>query len=160
MAVPVSADVHAVIAGIHDMDFIVVFQPAVGIAKGLESFVGEPVVQRTHPAGHVVAACAGLQAVDLADVTALRAGLGIAPQRVDHAAHHGGIRFQIHPLVDQRPRPGGVCGRVGRVFHDHANLVGMICCECSRRQQAERQHQRHQQGNNPFLHTDESSFLV
>ena len=51
MAVPVSADVHAVIAGIHDMGFIVVFQPAVGIAKGLESFVGEPVVQRTHPAG-------------------------------------------------------------------------------------------------------------
>ena len=157
---PNAAEILTAVHGVHQMDLVTGLQRTLRGGEGSEALVREPVVQRTHPAGHVVAACAGLQAVDLADVTALRAGLGIAPQRVDHAAHHGGIRFQIHPLVDQRPRPGGVCGRVGRVFHDHADLVGMICCECSRRQQAERQHQRHQQGNNPFLHTDESSFLV
>ena len=156
---PNAAEILTVIAGIHDANLVTGLQRTLRGGEGSEALVREPVVQCTHPAGHG-AACAGLQAVDLGDVIALRAGLGIAPQRVDHAAHHGGIRFQIHPFVDQRPRPGGVCGRVGRVFHDHADLVGMICCECSRRQQAERQHQRHQQGNNPFLHTDESSFLV
>ena len=156
---PTAAEILTAVHGVHQMDLVTGLQRAVLNGELAEAEVREPVVQRTHPAGHV-AACAGPQVVDLADVTALRAGLGIAPQRVDQAAHHGGIRFQIHPLVDQRPRPGGVCGRVGRVFHDHADLVGMICCECSRRQQAERQHQRHQQGNNPFLHTDESSFLV
>ena len=156
---PTAAEILTAVHGVHQMDLVTGLQRAVLNGELAEAEVREPVVQRTHPAGHG-AACAGPQVVDLADVTALRAGLGIAPQRVDQAAHHGGIRFQIHPLVDQRPRPGGVCGRVGRVFHDHADLVGMICCECSRRQQAERQHQRHQQGNNPFLHTDESSFLV
>ena len=88
---PTAAEILTAVHGVHQMDLVTGLQRAVLNGELAEAGVREPVVQRTHPAGHVVAACAGLQAVDLADVTAARAGLGIAPQCVDHAAHYGRI---------------------------------------------------------------------
>ena len=75
LVVPCAAEVLAVAgSGIHDADFIAVAQLAVGNREVTKALVGEPVVQRSHPAGLGAAIESG-QAVDRRDVVAGRAGL-------------------------------------------------------------------------------------
>lgn len=69
--------------------------------------------QGSHPAGGFAAVTGG-QAVDLADVAGLRAGLGIGTQGADDAVHHGGPGGQVHPLVHQRAIPGSAVGPLRR----------------------------------------------
>ena len=104
---PVAADVRAAIEGKHDADLIAVSQFAVSHGKFRKAAVGEPVVQRSHPAAALAAVKLTqlLVAVgDLADVAVLRAHSGVAhrTQRAVYAAHHGGIRRQGHVGVHQR----------------------------------------------------------
>ena len=99
--------VRAAIEGKHDADLIAVSQFAVGHGKFRKAAVGEPVVQRAHPAAALAAVKLTqlLVAVgDLADVAVLRAHSGVArrTQRAVYAAHHGGIRRQGHVGVHQR----------------------------------------------------------
>ena len=104
---PVAADVRAAIEGKHDADLIAVSQFAVGHGKFRKAAVGEPVVQRTHPAAALAAvklAQSRIALGDLADITLVRAYGGVArrTQRAVYAAHHGGIRRQGHVGVHQR----------------------------------------------------------
>ena len=104
---PVAADVRAAIEGKHDADLIAVSQFAVGHGKFFKAAVGEPVVQRAHPAAALTAvklAQSRIALGDLADITLVRAYGGVArrTQRAVYAAHHGGIRRQGHVGVHQR----------------------------------------------------------
>ena len=104
---PVAADVRAQIAGIHDADLVAVGQRTVGHGKFFKAAVGEPVVQRAHPAAALAAvklAQSRIALGDLADITLVRAYGGVArrTQRAVYAAHHGGIRRQGHVGVHQR----------------------------------------------------------
>ena len=104
---PVAADVRAAIEGKHDADLIAVSQFAVGHGKFRKAAVGEPVVQRAHPAAALAAvklAQSRIALGDLADITLVRAYGGVArrTQRAVYAAHHGGIRRQSHVGVHQR----------------------------------------------------------
>ena len=104
---PVAADVRAAIEGKHDADLIAVSQFAVGHGKFFKAAVGEPVVQRAHPAAALAAvklAQSRIALGDLADITLVRAYGGVAhrTQRAVYAAHHGGIRRQGHVGVHQR----------------------------------------------------------
>ena len=104
---PVAADVRAAIEGKHDADLIAVSQFAVGHGKFFKAAVGEPVVQRAHPAAALAAvklAQSRIALGDLADITLVRAHGGVArrTQRAVYAAHHGGIRRQGHVGVHQR----------------------------------------------------------
>ena len=104
---PVAADVRAQIAGIHDADLVAVGQRTVGHGKFFKAAVGEPVVQRAHPAAALTAvklAQSRIALGDLADITLVRAYGGVAhrTQRAVYAAHHGGIRRQGHVGVHQR----------------------------------------------------------
>ena len=104
---PVAADVRAAIEGKHDADLIAVSQFAVGHGKFRKAAVGEPVVQRAHPAAALAAvklAQSRIALGDLADITLVRAYGGVAhrTQRAVYAAHHGGIRRQGHVGVHQR----------------------------------------------------------
>ena len=104
---PVAADVRAQIAGIHDADLVAVGQRTVGHGKFFKATVGEPVVQRAHPAAALTAVKVAQSRIalgDLADITLVRAYGGVArrTQRAVYAAHHGGIRRQGHVGVHQR----------------------------------------------------------
>jgi len=104
---PVAADVRAAIEGKHDADLIAVSQFAVGHGKFFKAAVGEPVVQRAHPAAALAAVKLAQRRIalgDLADITLVRAYGGVArrTQRAVYAAHHGGIRRQGHVGVHQR----------------------------------------------------------
>ena len=104
---PVAADVRAAIEGKHDADLVAVSQFAVGHGKFFKAAVGEPVVQRAHPAAALAAvklAQSRIALGDLADITLVRAYGGVArrTQRAVYAAHHGGIRRQGHVGVHQR----------------------------------------------------------
>ena len=104
---PVAADVRAAIEGKHDADLVAVSQFAVGHGKFRKAAVGEPVIQRAHPAAALAAvklAQSRIALGDLADITLVRAYGGVArrTQRAVYAAHHGGIRRQGHVGVHQR----------------------------------------------------------
>ena len=126
---PVAADVLAAVTGIHDADLI-----AVNCGKLAEASVGEPVVQRAHPAAAAAAVKLTqlLVAVgDLADVIALRAHSGIAfrGQGADDAVHHGvDLGVQGHVSVHQRAVPKvGVRGDfIHRVLHDDVDLAAVF----------------------------------
>ena len=153
LGVPVAADVRAIaVNGVHDPDDIPGEQLVPGLDVG-KAHIGEPVVQGSHPAGGFAAVTGG-QAVDLADVAGLRAGLGIGTQGADDAVHHGGPGGQVHPLVHQRAIPGSAVGLcVGRVFHNDPNLaVVVLCCPDSGGYQAQYHHQCQQQRSDAFLH--------
>ena len=122
------------LTGIHDADHVAVAQRAVLHGELLEAEVGEPVVQRAHPAGVVAAVHLG-QSLDRGDIAILRAGLGeaILLQRRHDAVHHGAVGVQVDPFVDQLAVPVFLTVRPhifseGGVFHDdlHLAVVGSL----------------------------------
>ena len=149
---PAAAQVIAIGAGVHDADLVAALQLAGRHGKCGEAFVGEPVVQGSHPAGHK-AAVKLRQAVDLADVIAFSAGLGVALgfQRLGDTAHHGGILGELHPGIHQRAGPGRsftihrFCE--GSVFHDDMGLAQVNGrCQHGGGHQGQGHHQCQQQG--------------
>ena len=149
---PAAAQVIAIGAGVHDADLVAALQLAVRHGKGAEAFVGEPVVEGSHPAGHK-AAVKLFQTVDLADVIAFSAGLGVALgfQRLGDTAHHGGILGELHPGIHQRAGPGRsftihrFCE--GSVFHDDTDLAQVNGrCQHGGGHQGQGHHQCQQQG--------------
>ena len=118
------------LAGIHDADHVAVAQRAVLHGELLEAEVGEPVVQRAHPAGFAAAVHLG-QSLDRGDIAILRAGLGeaVLRQRRHDAVHHGAVGVQVDPFVDQLAVPRcAVLHGVGGVLHDdlHLAVVGSL----------------------------------
>ena len=133
--VPGTAQIGAqALAGIHDADHVAVAQRAVLHGELLEAEVGEPVVQRAHPAGVVAAVHLG-QSLDRGDIAILRAGLGesVLLQRRHDAVHHGAVGVQVDPFVDQLAVPvfltvrPQIAGK-GGVLHDdlHLAVVGSL----------------------------------
>ena len=124
--VPCTAQIGAqALAGIHDADHVAVAQRAVLHGELLEAEVGEPVVQRAHPAGFAAAVHLG-QSLDRGDIAILRAGLGEAflLQRRHDAVHHGAVGVQVDPLIHQLAVPRcAVLHGVGGVFHDDLHLA-------------------------------------
>ena len=113
------------LAAIHDADHVAVAQRAVLHGELLEAEVGEPVVQRAHPAGVVAAVHLG-QSLDRGDIAILRAGLGEAVllQRRHDAVHHGAVGVQVDPLIHQLAVPRcAVLHGVGGVLHDDLHLA-------------------------------------
>ena len=138
---PVAANVCTKVTGIHHADLV-----TVGHGVAVESFVGEPVVQRAHPSGAAAAIKFG-KAVNLADIACLCTGLGIAAQRIYDAAHSGGFLVDLDPFIHQRPRPCralsvNCCCERG-VFHDH--MYCLTVCPHGGGDQAEYHHQCQQQ---------------
>ena len=126
---PGAAQVRTVAAGReHDTDHIAACQLAVLHGEGGEALVGEPVVQRAHPAGALVAVELA-EAVDGGDVVALcahhRGVLGF--QRSGHAGHHGAVGGQIDPCIHQRavPRCSVLLG-IGGVLHNDLHLAVVV----------------------------------
>ena len=157
---PVAADVLAAVTGIHDADLV-----AVNCGKLAEASVGEPVVQRAHPAAAAAAVKLTqlLVAVgDLADVIALRAHSGIAfrGQGADDAVHHGvDLGVQGHVSVHQRVVPKvGVRGDfIHRVLHDDVDLAAVFAAAGrlgphGGGDQAQRHDQCQEERNYAFLH--------
>ena len=133
--VPCTAQIGAqALAGIHDADHVAVAQRAVLHGELREAEVGEPVVQRAHPAGVVAAVHLG-QSLDRGDIAILRAGLGeaILLQRRHDAVHHGAVGVQVDPLIHQLAVPvfltvrPQIAGK-GGVLHDdlHLAVVGSL----------------------------------
>ena len=152
IVIPAAAQVVAKAAGVHDADLVAGFQLAVRHGKCGEAFVGKPVVEGSHPAGSG-AAVKLRQAVDLADVIAFSAGLGISLglQRLGDTAHRGGILGELHPGIHQRAGPGRsftihrFCE--GSVFHDDMGLAQVIGrCQHGGGHQGQGHHQCQQQG--------------
>ena len=113
------------LAGVHDADHVTVAQRAVLHGELLEAEVGEPVVQRAHPAGLVAAVHLG-QSLDRGDIAILRTGLGEAVllQRRHDAVHHGAVGVQVDPLIHQLAVPRcAVLHGVGGVLHDDLHLA-------------------------------------
>ena len=117
------------LAGVHDVDHVAVAQRTVLHGELFEAVVGEPVVQRAHPAGVIAAVHLG-QAVDGGDIAALRAVLRIALfiQRRHDAVHHGAVGVQVDPLVDQLAVPvflalGPHIAGKGGILHDDLHLA-------------------------------------
>ena len=129
--VPCTAQIGAqALAAIHDADHVAVAQRAVLHGELLEAEVGEPVVQRAHPAGFAAAVHLG-QSLDRGDIAILRAGLGevVLLQRRHDAVHHGAVGVQVDPLIHQLAVPRcAVLHGVGGVLHDdlHLAVVGSL----------------------------------
>ena len=152
IVIPAAAQVVAKAAGVHDADLVAGFQLAVRHGKCGEAFVGKPIVEGSHPAGSG-AAVKLRQAVDLADVIAFSAGLGISLglQRLGDTAHRGGILGELHPGIHQRAGPGRsftihrFCE--GSVFHDDTGLAQVNGrCQHGGGHQGQGHHQCQQQG--------------
>ena len=146
---PAATQVIAIGAGVHDADLVAGFQLSGSHGKGAEAFVGKPVVEGSHPAGHKPAV-EFTQAVDFADVIAFSAGLGISLglQRLDDTAHHGGFLGELHPGIHQGavPRSAFVFG-IGGVFHDDMGLAQVNGrCQHGGGHQGQGHHQCQQQG--------------
>ena len=133
--VPCTAQIGAqALAAIHDADHVAVAQRAVLHGELREAEVGEPVVQRAHPAGFAAAVHLG-QSLDRGDIAILRAGLGeaVLVQRRHDAVHHGAVGVQVDPFVDQLAVPvfltvrPQIAGK-GGVLHDdlHLAVVGSL----------------------------------
>ena len=124
--VPCTAQIGAqALTGIHDADHVAVAQRAVLHGELLEAEVGEPVVQRAHPAGFAAAVHLG-QSLDRGDIAILRAGLGevLLLQRRHDAVHHGAVGVQVDPLIHQLAVPRcAVLHGVGGVLHDDLHLA-------------------------------------
>ena len=117
------------LASVHDADHVAVAQRTVLHGELREAKVGEPVVQRAHPAGLLAAVHLG-QALDRGDIAILRAGLGEAVliQRRHDAVHHGAVGVQVDPLVDQLAVPvflalGPHIAGKGGILHDDLHLA-------------------------------------
>ena len=161
---PVAADVRAAIEGKHDADLIAVSQFAVGHGKFRKAAVGEPVVQRAHPAAALAAvklAQSRITLGDLADVAALRAHGGVTrrTQRAGNAAHHGGIGRQGHVGVHQRTfQVSALHLGIGRVLHDDVDTSEAAFASLGHfgphggGDQAQRHDQCQEERNYAFLH--------
>ena len=161
---PVAADVRAAIEGKHDADLIAVSQFAVGHGKFRKAAVGEPVVQRAHPAAALAAvklAQSRITLGDLADVAALRAHGGVTrrTQRAGNAAHHGGIGRQGHVGVHQRTfQVSALHLGIGRVLHDDVDTSEAAFAPLGHfgphggGDQAQRHDQCQEERNYAFLH--------
>ena len=161
---PVAADVRAAIEGKHDADLIAVSQFAVGHGKFFKAAVGEPVVQRAHPAAALAAvklAQSRIALGDLADITLVRAYGGVArrTQRAVYAAHHGGIRRQGHVGVHQRTfQVSALHLGIGRVLHDDVDTAEAAFAPLGHfgphggGDQAQRHDQCQEERNYAFLH--------
>ena len=161
---PVAADVRAQIAGIHDADLVAVGQRTVGHGKFFKAAVGEPVVQRAHPAAALAAvklAQSRIALGDLADITLVRAYGGVArrTQRAVYAAHHGGIRRQGHVGVHQRTfQVSALHLGIGRVLHDDVDTAEAAFAPLGHfgphggGDQAQRHDQCQEERNYAFLH--------
>ena len=161
---PVAADVRAQIAGIHDADLVAVGQRTVGHGKFFKAAVGEPVVQRAHPAAALTAvklAQSRIALGDLADITLVRAYGGVArrTQRAVYAAHHGGIRRQGHVGVHQRTfQVSALHLGIGRVLHDDVDTAEAAFAPLGHfgphggGDQAQRHDQCQEERNYAFLH--------
>ena len=152
LVAPAATQVIAIGAGVHDADLVAGFQLSGSHGKGAEAFVGKPVVEGSHPAGHIPAV-EFTQAVDVADVIAFSAGLGISLglQRLGDTAHHGGFLGELHPGIHQRAGPGRsftihrFCE--GSVFHDDTDLAQVNGrCQHGGGHQGQGHHQCQQQG--------------
>ena len=85
-----AADISAVCAGIHNAYAVACFKSAVCNGKFAEAVVGEPVVERAHPAG-------GLSSAELAEsvyagnvvVLCTDGGIAVVSEGFNDAAHHG-----------------------------------------------------------------------
>ena len=161
---PVAADVRAQIAGIHDADLVAVGQRTVGHGKFFKAAVGEPVVQRAHPAAALAAvklAQSRIALGDLADITLVRAYGGVArrTQRAVYAAHHGGIGRQGHVGVHQRTfQVSALHLGIGRVLHDDVDTSEAAFASLGHfgphggGDQAQRHDQCQEERNYAFLH--------
>ena len=161
---PVAADVRAQIAGIHDADLVAVGQRTVGHSKFFKAAVGEPVVQRAHPAAALAAVKVAQSRIalgDLADITLVRAYGGVArrTQRAVYAAHHGGIRRQGHVGVHQRTfQVSALHLGIGRVLHDDVDTSEAAFASLGHfgphggGDQAQRHDQCQEERNYAFLH--------
>ena len=152
IVIPAAAQVVAKAAGVHDADLVAGLQLSGRHGKCAEALVGEPIVEGPHPAG-LTSAVKRSQAMNLADIIAFSAGLGIALglQRLHNAAHHGGILGELHPVVHQGAGPGRsftihrFCE--GSVFHDDMGLAQVNGrCQHGGRHQGQGHHQCQQQG--------------
>ena len=123
-AFPVRADVLAEAgAGIFHGYFIAQLQRSVRDGVFREAFVGEPAVQRAHPAGF--RAVAELtDAADAADIAFLRTNdlVARAVHRLRDAGHHGGVLSQ----VDIQVRPGAVPRRLFIAGGFHRRRPGLV----------------------------------
>ena len=161
---PAAADVRAAIEGKHDADLIAVSQFAVGHGKFRKAAVGEPVVQRAHPAAALAAvklAQSRIALGDLADITLVRAHGGVARriQRTGDAAHHGGIGRQGHVGVHQRTfQVSALHLGIGRVLHDDVDTSEAAFASLGHfgphggGDQAQRHDQCQEERNYAFLH--------
>ena len=122
-AVPAAAEILGS-AGVHDADLIARMERAVRDRKVAEAEVGEPVVERAHPAGRW-AAVKRLQFVNGGDVARTLFDRVLIAQRGEDAVHHGRIGLQLEPGVDQRAVPGSALRRrIRGVLHDHMGHAG------------------------------------
>ena len=164
--IEITADILAAVAGIHDADLIACPQGAIADCVIAEARVGEPVVQRTHPAG-TGTAVEFVQSGDSGDVLAAIAAVFDVCGKTSlfngglDAGHHGGIGIKgdvsIHLPACPRRRFSTCCGfREHGVFHDHMNstevLGRSVLCEHGGGYQAQYHHQCHQQRDNAFSH--------
>ena len=112
----------------HDTDHIAVSQIAVLHGEGRKALVGEPVIQRAHPAG----ALASVKLAEIVDAGNIAAFHALAArvygfQRSDHAGHHGAVGGQIDPCIHQRavPRCSVLLG-IGGVLHNDLHLAVVV----------------------------------
>ena len=164
VVVPASANILPAILRIHDADLVAVGQRTVSHGKFFKAAVGEPVVQRAHPAAAAAAVDLSQRRFtlfDLADVAALRAHGGVTrrTQRAGNAAHHGGIGRQGHVGVHQRTfQVSALHLGIGRVLHDHANTAEAAFAPLGHfgphgsGDQAQRHDQCQEERNYAFLH--------
>ena len=161
---PASANVHAAVEAKHDADLVTVSQFAVGHGKFLKAAVGEPVVQRAHPA----AAAAAVDLTqgrfplgDCADVACVRTHGGVARriQCAGDTAHHGSIGRQGHVGVHQRTfQVSALHLGIGRVLHDDVDTSEAAFAPLGHfgphggGDQAQRHDQCQEERNYAFLH--------
>ena len=177
--VPVRAQVGTVSgARVHHADLVAGGQLAVGYGERIEGLIGEPVVQRAHPAG-LLAAVEFAQTRNASHVSGVLHLVGLAGRRDSclHAAHHGGVGGKRHRGVHELARPGGrlVVHRRGErgVLHGHVHASqisrsGLVGYGRGRqhRQQTRRKHERQEDVQRAahafllFLHFPSFRFLV
>ena len=103
-AAPCAANVNAELCGVHETDFVAVFQLAVGATEVGEAGIDEPIVQRTHPAGVRAAGKLCERVTAFFDRRKIRCTVVIAAtvpciflavERLERNGHHAVVRSQI-----------------------------------------------------------------
>ena len=136
-AAPCAANVNAELCGVHEMDFVAVFQSAVGVTEVGEAGVDEPIILCTHPAGVGAAGelceCTAVfferSKVGCAVVMGVAVpGISRALQCFQRGRHHavtiGQVIIAIDDRVLQRSRQRFI--QIRCVFNDHMNAANIL----------------------------------